>query len=240
MNKYHKLPRLFLKQSLGTGGIVEVSNNQNHYISNVLRMKIGNFLRVFNEQDGEFLSEIQSISKKTSSLLIKEQTRISEKRNGPTIAFSLIKKQRQDFLIEKCTELGIKTFQPIITDHSEVRNLNQEKLTLQIIEATEQCERLTIPFVENLEKLDDFINKSMGPIYYGLERSKAAAITEALKETTANDTFLIGPEGGFSTREKELLSQSSKTIAVNLGPNILRAETAAIACTTAWLFKNMA
>jgi 16S rRNA (uracil1498-N3)-methyltransferase len=149
----------------------------------------------------------------------------------------LIKKQRQDFLVEKCTELGVKNLQPILTDHCEVRKVNQEKIKLQTIEASEQCERLTIPNIQDLQKLDAFLNNAQGLVYYCIERETAPFIHKALGDLSDTDIFLIGPEGGFSEKEKHLLEENPNTVGVTLGPTILRAETAAIMCVTAWVYK---
>jgi 16S rRNA (uracil1498-N3)-methyltransferase len=238
MNKNHKLPRLFLNTPIEIGQEILISNSHSHYISNVLRLKPQSFLRIFNEDNGEFLAQILSASKKNTTLKVKEYLRQPQKEIGPTIAFSLIKKQRQDFLIEKCTELGVHSFQPIITDHCEVRKVSIEKLKLQVIEAAEQCERLTLPKIQEPQKLSSFLGNPTKNLYYCIERENTPFIREALKKTTAEDIFLIGPEGGFSDKEKELLKDNIDAIAVNLGPTILRAETAAITCAVAWQLGN--
>lgn len=240
MKKYYKLPRIFLNHALRIGQVIEIDNPQNHYISNVLRLKVHQYLRIFNQENGEFLAEITGQSKKTTSVRLTETLRGPQNESGASIAFSLIKKQRQDFLIEKCTELGVKNFYPVLTDHCEVRKTNQEKLELQAIEAAEQCERLTLPKIENLQKLGAFLKGWHGTIYYGIEREKAPFVSQALSKASDSDIFLIGPEGGFSDKEKELLGKHSNAIGVNLGPNILRAETAAIMCASAWLLKIQA
>jgi len=238
MNKYHKLPRLFLDLSLEIGVEIDIDAYQNHYISNVLRLKPTQCLKTFNGSDGEFLAEISAQSKKATSIKITKSIRPQKNELGPTIAFSLIKKQRQDFLIEKCTELGVRNFQPILTDHCEVRKINQEKVKIQSIEASEQCERLTVPIIHNLLKLDSFLETQINPIYYCIEREDAPFIHQILDKTRGSDTFLIDPEGGFSEKEKALLEKKQNAVGLNLGFNILRAETAAITCAAAWLFKS--
>lgn len=223
---------------LSIGEAIDLDTAQSHYLMNVMRLKPGDPVRIFNETDGEFLGITQSQKAKTCTLSITECLRAPTPEAGPAIAFGLIKKPRQEFVIEKCTELGVQQFFPLVMDHCEVRSMNEKKTQQHIIAAAEQSERLTLPTLHSLQIFKDFIANTPGKIWVCLERQEATPLNQAIQKMTSQDVFMIGPEGGFSDREKEIMANLLQTHYINLGPNILRAETAAITCVATWLHKN--
>ncbi len=224
---YHKLPRLFIPQPLLLNAHISLTAEQAHYLKNVLRLKTTDQLRIFNGTDGEWLAELTIIEKKSAEAIAIQQLKEQDSpKHKIHLYFSPIKKNRMDFLIEKAVELGVTDLHPIITERTEVRKLNTERIEAQIIEAAEQCERVDIPTLHPIIQLPLFLqNPSFDyTILAALERQEAPLLETQDVETG----FLIGPEGGFSPEESKLLNDHTKIQAVSLGTRILRAETAAL------------
>lgn len=219
-----KLPRLFTAHCLLPQTLIELEPAQAHYLHNVMRKKEGDTIRLFNGIEGECLCTLTSLNKRHAEVKITEQL-ILQPANQRAIHlfFTPIKKNRQDWLIEKAVELGVTDFHPLLTQNTEVRKINTERMTHQIFEAAEQCERLTIPTLHPLIKLDHALSPDM-PLYSCLERFDAPVIQT--QKPAGDFGFLIGPEGGFTVEEKKNLAQN--TVPVSLGDTILRCETAVI------------
>lgn len=224
------LPRLHTDQNLKEGLAVPLDRKQAHYLGNVLRLHGGAFVRLFNGRDGEWLATLETPSKKTFAAVPVRQVKAQPSRKAQIhLLFAPIKKHRMDILIEKSVELGVTDLHPVLTDRTEVRKLNTERLHAQIIESAEQCERLEIPSLYPLEKLDQKLarwNKSQ-KILWGDERGNGAPLGHISEEHWA---FLIGPVGGFTAQEAERLRNISVVQPISLGPQIYRVETAAILC----------
>lgn len=187
-------------------------------------------MRIFNGRDGEWLAEITAIGKKDGALCLTRQIRAQGKSGAARhLLFAPVKKQRMDVLIEKAVELGVSDLHPVLTNRTENRKINAERLEAQMIEAAEQCERLDVPRLHPLVPLAQKIaGWTDGEVYACLERADAPLLHTVI--TGGGAAFLIGPEGGFDAGEIEFLSARENVRPVSLGANILRAETAAIAC----------
>jgi 16S rRNA (uracil1498-N3)-methyltransferase len=144
------------------------------------------------------------------------------------LLFAPIKKHRQDWLIEKAVELGVTDFHPVLTQNTEVRKLNESRLTQQILEAAEQCERFDIPQLHELKKLDKVISSWSGalPLFACIERFDTKPLQAVVPPQRENVALLIGPEGGFTETEKDAIAKHAT--AVGLGDTILRCETAVV------------
>ena len=203
---------------------------QAHYLLDVMRKKIGDQLRLFNGQDGEWQACISDTGRKRCQLQVDEQLRPQDEEPGPILLFAPIKKSRLDLLIEKATELGVGKLMPVKTRRTIVDKINVERLNAIAIEAAEQCERLTIPEICRLRTLEQVLEgwPDDCPLYVADESGGGQPLLQALqpKRTAA---FLVGPEGGFDPAELERLGEHSAVVKVDLGPRILRAETAGIA-----------
>ncbi len=200
---------------------------QAHYIRNVMRMKQGDFLRLFNGRDGEWLASVTDHGKTQSSVLLKGKTREqSPKPSEMHLLFAPIKKDGMDFIIEKAVELGVTDLHPVLTNRTEVRKINEERLKVQSHEAAEQCERLD---VLTLHPLVDLKSKLAGwrgtPILWCRERGESPHINTINEKAWA---FLIGPEGGFDDAEFAFLGGMINVKPVTLGETVLRAETAVV------------
>lgn len=227
-----KLPRLYFKESLVSGHDVVLGEAQTHYLKNVMRRKEGDAIRLFNSKHGEFLAEIRGLKKKETILSIERQIKKTAKKAQKIhLCFAPIAKQRQDWLIEKATELGVDSFQPVITQNTDIRSLKYERIQKQLIEASEQSERLDIPVFHDAISFEECLESTKKhPLKHSLlvcvERFDASPITRNIPET-GDISVLIGPAGGFTDEEKHRIKEA-QAIPVHLGENILRCETAAI------------
>ena len=241
MTPIYKYPRLYINAPFAENQSVALEDTQIHYLRNVLRKGEGDELRLFNGCDGEWIARIDVLSKKSGAAQLTEKIKDQPSKGAPIIlAFSPIKKQRMDILIEKAVELGACEIYPILTNRTENRKLNMERMQAQIIEAAEQCERMTLPQLHEVRSFDRFIAgwKDV-PLFVALERCEDAKPLSA-QDTSKGGAFFIGPEGGFDTAEREQLLSAEHVKIVDLGETILRAETAGIACLSYARFKNLA
>lgn len=227
-NEHFKHPRLFISQTLQADTPISLDKDQAHYLKNVMRKKSGDTVRLFNDRDGEWLASLDFQGKKdtytTPFELFKPQP---ENQNATTLIFAPIKKKNLDFLIEKAIELGATKLIPVLTARTENRHLKLERLEKHIIEATEQCERLDLASISLPQPLKTVITNITTPIHWAAERSEN---TLPLSKSQNAETFLIGPEGGFDDDEIAFLETQDHVKAINLGEQILRAETASILC----------
>ncbi|GJL85526.1 MAG: ribosomal RNA small subunit methyltransferase E [Micavibrio sp.] len=231
LTRFTKYPRLYVEQSLDQNASPKLETPQIHYLKNVLRMKEGDQVRFFNGSDGEWLGEVLALGKKDADIKLTAQTKPQpEPKNKAHLIFAPIKKQRMDFLVEKAVELGVTDFHPILTHHGEVRKVNTERITAQITEAAEQCERLDIPTLHKLETLEKLLAAWGGKtkITACLEYFDAPHISEITFEK--DKAFIIGPAGGFEDAEKEMIVSYNFVQPADLGETLLRAETAALKC----------
>lgn len=223
----HTFPRLWVPEPLSAGKDFALPPDQAHYLGHVLRLKQGDGLRLFDGRSGEWLAQIVGLQKKSATIVVQENIR-PQPPPPPSrhLIFSPIRKERMDFLIEKSVELGATDLHPVLTERSVVRAINEERLRRQIVEAAEQCERLDIPVLHALRPLPICLAgvPEACAILACIERIHAS-FPDAISGPCA---FLIGPEGGFTENEREDLLKNPKIRPVSLGPNILRAETAAI------------
>ena len=227
--EYFKLPRLFTAEHLSNKENVLLTDTQTHYLKNVMRRKEGDYLRLFDGINGEWLGIISALSKKSAEIRLEKQIAPQpQSAKKLRFVFSPIKKNRMDWMIEKMVELGVTDFQPVLFQNTEIRKINTVRIMSQIFEAAEQCERFTIPTLHEVKKLDAFLTEDdfNGLNYACLERFDDAASIDSTPTNSDAISWLIGPEGGFTKEEKKLIS--SKMTALDLGETILRCETAAI------------
>lgn len=226
MDEYFKLPRLFTDAPLTPGGSAPLSAEQAHYLKNVLRRNDGDAVRLFNAREGEWLAALSDLTKKGGTALLTQQLRpqpVGTRRVH--LYFAPIKKTAMDWMIEKAVELGATDIHPVLTQNTEVRKINAERLTKQVFEAAEQCERLEIPVLHEMIPLSQ-VTGAKFPVLACVERVETGEI--ATKTPKNGDIgVLIGPEGGFTSDERTFLTSQADIIPVTLGDSVLRAETAA-------------
>ena len=207
---------------------------QANYLGNVLRLAVGGEVLLFDGVSGEWLARVVEAGKKRMNLVVVEPTRAQENVPDLTLAFAPVKKGRVDWLVEKAVELGVAHLQPVITQRTIVDKLNLERMRAHIVEAAEQCGRTALATIAEPVKLDTFLKERdpARPLYFADETGGTPA---ASAFAPGPATILTGPEGGFTPDEAAAIRATPGATAINLGPRILRAETAALAAVTAWM-----
>ena len=218
--------RLFFKESLSLNLTAKLDKSQSHYVNKVMRVKVGEVFSLFNSS-GEWVAKILTISKSIVEFNITKQLRQKENVKELWLAFSPIKSNYFNFMIQKATELGVTKFIPIIFDRTIVRKINKERLEKVIIEAAEQSNRINVPSVEEPQSLKDFLsNEKMDLIFTDLNSQNKKI---DLGKLTNNPTcVIIGPEGDFSEEEREKILSFKGVLPIKINENILRSETAVI------------
>lgn len=231
------IARLYIDQTLTAQARVPLDEAQSRYLLRVMRLSDGAMVRAFNATSGEWECTL-SIEGKKALLTPTEQTRVPE-TVGPqlTLLFAPIRRNQTELIIEKATELGVATIQPVITEYTQHARLRVDRSQLIAIEAAEQTERLDLPDLHEpvaLRKVLADWDPSI-PIVYCDEGGEAAPIsTQAAALSGKACAILIGPEGGFSSQERDMLRSFDFVTPITLGPRILRAETAAICALALW------
>jgi len=235
MRENYTLTRLYIDADVLAGASVELSKEHAHYLTKVLRKSEGDSVRVFNGEHGEWRAEISAVQKKSATLHVIEQLRAPQPSPDVTLLFAPVRKHRTAFILEKGTELGVRTFQPVLTARTQFPRLNVEKARLQSIEAAEQTERLDVPEIREAKPLLDILSGwNETPIIFADEAGDAQAAKEICAKISAPLAILIGPEGGFTDAERAELRAMKNVHPVTLGPRILRADTAAVALLSVW------
>ena len=228
------LQRLFVATPLSAEATVSVDGPQAHYLANVMRMRAGDQVLLFDGASGEWLAEIVDAGKKRVTLAVRQATRAQEQVPDLALAFAPIKKGRVDWLVEKAVELGVARLQPVVTQRTIVDKLNLERMRSHIVEAAEQCGRTSLAVIDAPVKLDAFLGAfEAGRALYFADETGGAPVGEAFAPGPA--TILVGPEGGFTPDEGAAVRAVTGARAISLGPRILRAETAALAAVAAWM-----
>ena len=223
--------RLFVDAPLRQGAAIECSREQMNYLVNVLRLKAGDEILVFNGVDGEWLSRLAEVKKRACLLEVVEQVR--EQVNGPDIdyLFAPLKRTRLDYMVQKAVEMGVGRLQPVLTQRTIADRVNLDRMRSNVIEAAEQCGILRIAEVCEPVKLTSALGdwETGRLLIYCDELAPLANPVEALRQLEPGPlAVLIGPEGGFSPEERALLSGMEAARGISLGPRIMRADTAAV------------
>ena len=220
--------RLFFKESLSNNLTGKLNRDQSHYLLKVMRIKKGDNFNLFNE-NGEWIAQFDSIKSGLINFKLGKQIRSKAHKNELWLAFSPIKSNFFNFLIQKSTELGVTNFIPIIFDRTIVRKINLERLRKIVIEASEQSNRINIPNIEEPTTLIKFLKKNAKKVnlIFTDINSKITKLDKN-KLLTKSNCVIIGPEGDFSESERVEISKFKDIYNLSLGENILRAETAAI------------
>jgi len=227
--------RLYFSKELKANLLSNLSNEQSHYIKNVMRLKPGDIISLFNTTNGEWSAKIVNHNKENTEIKVEKLIKSKKSEIDIWLAFSPIKKNSLDMMIQKTTELGIQKFIPILSERTIVKEINTERLKKIIIEASEQSNRISIPEIKNLETLKFFLNKfpKNGSLIFCDINCKKNNLKNILsKKNHGPVCILIGPEGDFSEKERQLIIEKKENFSLLLARNILRTETAAIAAVT--------
>ena len=227
-------PRLFVDQPLGDATTISLDGAQANYLANVMRLKAGDPVRLFDDRTGEWLAELSEAGKRSVTLRLTNRLREREAVPDLWLLFAPIKKGRIDWLVEKVTELGAARLQPVITQRTIVDRTNLDRLRAHAIEAAEQCDRTALPELAEPVKLAALLRDwdARRPLIFA-DETGGTPLAEIAKPGPA--AILIGPEGGFTPQERDLIRATPGAAGVSLGPRILRAETAAAAAISVWM-----
>jgi 16S rRNA (uracil1498-N3)-methyltransferase len=227
-------PRLFIDAPLQGGARIALDRGQANYLLNVLRLKAGEAVLIFNGRDGEWRAEVSVEGRKAADLVCMERTREQSAAPDIVYAFAPLKHARLDYMVQKAVEMGAGVLQPVLTRRTQSTRVNLERMRSNAIEAAEQCGILSIPEVREEENLERFIK--------GLERDRLIVFCDEnapvsnpvdalakLGNKQPRLVVIVGPEGGFTDQERALVAAHERCVCVSLGPRILRADTAAVA-----------
>lgn len=241
-------PRILIDRQLSAGAALALDEGQARHVGAVLRLGAGDHVRVFNALDGEWRARIAHVSKRGMNVQVEDFVRAARAAPDLDLLFAPVKRHATDLIVEKATELGVRRIRPVITQRTIAETVRVDRLRAIAREAAEQTERFDVPEIAEplaLAKVLDGWDASRALIYadeagderdkpWGGESGRARPIGDVLAdrgpEGPRSMALLIGPEGGFTPEERALLRALPFVNAVSLGPRILRAETAVIAC----------
>jgi len=226
--------RLYFPDKIQSDLSPHLSKEQTHYLKDVMRLKIGDKLSIFNTS-GEWNAVIEAYEKKGVKIKIMEKARDKYNEKNIWLAFSPIKQNQLNFVIQKGTELGVQKFIPILSERTIVREINTERIKKIIIEASEQSNRISVPEINKPELLKKFLSqfpKNGSLIFCDINSNQNSLKNILTRNIEGPICVLIGPEGDFSENERKMIIDLNQTHSISLAKNILKAETAAISAIT--------
>jgi 16S rRNA (uracil1498-N3)-methyltransferase len=232
-------PRLYVEAALGQDVAVPIEGNAAHYLLSVMRVKEDDAVLLFDGLNGEWAAKPEQIRKRDLVLRCVQQTRPLETVPDFWLCAAPIKKGRIDLVVEKACELGVARLVPVRTERSVVDRVNLDRLHSHLVEAAEQCGRTALPDLADLVALPKLLEDwpAERTLFFADELGGEPMVV-AFAANPGPAALLVGPEGGFTTQERDLIRSLPAARAISLGPRILRAETAAIAATACWMMQN--
>ena len=220
--------RLYYPNSISKNTTSLLSKEHTHYVANVMRLKRGSNINFFN-QEGEWASEVVFLEKDRVEVKFLNKIKEPLKSSSIELAICLIKKNPMDIILQKATELGVSKITPIISERTEIKELNHDRAKKIVIEATEQSNQFIPPEISKTIRLKDFLNQlnSFNKLFFADINNKDRLKKEDIKDENLK-TLLVGPEGDFTPNERKMILQNKNTISFSLSNNILRTETATI------------
>ena len=226
--------RLFVDTTIEPAQRIRIESAQAHYLATVMRVKPGTILRVFDDETGEWRGEVMAVGKRDVLIDIGAHVSPRETMRDLWLAAAPIRRARYDWVAEKACELGVARFIPVATRRAVVDKIKPERLRSHMIEAAEQCGRTALPQVAEQIALAQWLAHCDRTILFA-DEGGGVAIAEAITAHPGPAAILIGPEGGFDDDERAMIRAHPKAVAVSLGRNILRADTAAVAAVAIWM-----
>ena len=226
--------RLYFSHKIQSNLSSHLTIEQTHYLKDVMRLKAGDKLSIFNSQ-GEWNAVIESYDKNVAKIKIMEKVRDKNNENNIWLAFSPIKQNPLNFVIQKGTELGVQKFIPILSERTVVREINIERVKKIIIESSEQSNRISVPEINKPESLKNFLSqfpKKASLIFCDINSNQNSLKNILTRSVDGPICILIGPEGDFSENERKNIIDLNQTHSITLAKNILKAETAALSAIT--------
>lgn len=225
--------RLYVSAPLATGAVIEPDRGQANYLLNVLRLRDGDAIHLFNGVDGEWRALVEAATRRACRLVVHEQLRPQTPLAPLRYLFAPLKQARLDYMVQKAVEMGVGRLSPVLTQHTQVSRVNVERMRANVIEAAEQCGILAIPTVDEPQRLASLLD-AWDPgerLVFCDEEAPANEAARTLDTLRPGGTLalLVGPEGGFSAEERTRIRALPGAVPLSLGPRILRADTAAVA-----------
>lgn len=222
--------RLHSYAKLSENAVISIDEKSFHHACVVMRLKEGDRLLLFHQEDGEFEGQIHEKQKKSATIHLQKKIKESQPSNPLHLVFAPLRPERMIFLIEKATELGVTHFYPVSMKHGQYQKINLDKWNDYALQAVQQSERFTLPIFESLQPFSQMVENSHHyESFVAMERtSSSKTLREHLKGITKEAMLIIGPEGGFAEDEKRMLESQGHIHKITLGDFILRAETAAL------------
>ena len=230
----NKKIRLYFSDKIQSDLVAHLKKEQSHYLKDVMRLKAGDIFSVFNSQ-GEWKARVVNYEKQSAKIKILEKFRDKKNEQNIWLAFTPIKQNPLNFMIQKATELGVQKFIPIISERTAVKDINIDRIKKIIIESAEQSNRISVPEISTLATLKNFISNFPQKgclIFCDINCDKNNLRNILLQKYLGPICILIGPEGDFSENERSLILDLKQSQPISLAKNILRAETAAVAAVT--------
>jgi len=226
--------RLFVEGPLAAGGEIETGRDQANYLLNVMRLADGDAVLLFDGASGEWRARVRKDGKKAVRLALEAQVRPQPPAGDLWLLFAPLKHARFDYLVQKAVEMGASRLQPVITQHTQIARVNTERMRANAIEAAEQCGVLAVAECHDPQSLAKALDGwPPGRLLVFCDEGAASAnpveVLAPFRGRTGGFAVLVGPEGGFSQDERAVLHKRADTVAISLGPRILRADTAAVA-----------
>jgi 16S rRNA (uracil1498-N3)-methyltransferase len=230
--------RLFVETPLSDLSEVRIDGAQAHYLISVMRVKVGTRLKLFDDIGGEWLAEVAVLAKRDLILSLLGHLRPRETVPDLWLAAAPIRRARYDWVAEKACELGVARFVPVLTRRAVVDKVKDDRLRAHMIEAAEQCGRTALPELSPQVKLSDWLPTLAGRTLFFADEAGGELLARAIVAHPGPAVILIGPEGGFDDAERAAILATNSAVAVSLGNQILRADTAAVAAVSVWMALN--
>jgi 16S rRNA (uracil1498-N3)-methyltransferase len=227
--------RLFVETPLSEHAQVRLDGAQAHYLVSVMRIKVGEHVKLFDDATGEWLAEAISVGKRDIGLSVVAHLKTREPVPDLWLAAAPIRRARYDWVAEKACELGVARFVPVLTRRAVVDKVKDDRLRAHMVEAAEQCGRTALPEIASQVKLADWLSTLDKRTLFFADEAGGQVLVEAIAANPGPAAILIGPEGGFDNAEREAIRATPGAVPISLGPRILRADTAAIAAVSVWM-----
>ncbi|MDB5714638.1 MAG: rRNA ((1498)-N(3))-methyltransferase [Sphingomonadales bacterium] len=227
--------RLLVETRLSENVQIRLDGAQAHYLVSVMRIKIGEHVRLFDDATGEWLAEAIMVGKRDITLNMVAHLKLREPVPDLWLAAAPIRRARYDWVAEKACELGVARFVPVLTRRAVVDKVKDDRLRAHMIEAAEQCGRTALPEIGSQIKLGDWLASLENRALFFADEAGGQSFPAAIAANPGPAAILIGPEGGFDDAERDAIRATPGAVAITLGPRILRADTAAIAAVAVWM-----
>ncbi|MBW4332031.1 16S rRNA (uracil(1498)-N(3))-methyltransferase [Stakelama sp. CBK3Z-3] len=229
-------PRLYVAEPISAGAMTRLDGGAAHYLVQVMRIRPGDPVKLFDDRSGEWLGIARDVQKRSLTLEVTDHLRERERVPDFWLVMAPIKKGRIDWMVEKACELGVARVVPVLTRRTVVDKLKHDRLTAHAIEAAEQCDRTALPEIADPVKLTALLKGwPEGRTLFFADEEGGAPALETMRARPGPAAVIIGPEGGFDAEERAAIKALPQAVGISLGPRILRADTAAAAATSLWM-----